>query len=166
MRELCSVKVIFHLNTSSKHGISYHCKTMFAISCTSLEGVVCVSETVREPPPPPPPPKKQQKKTVVFHCCKAATVKHHVNTSSTYLWVCDRGQSLLLQFLYRLLVIPKIEFGSHQNDGGVRTMVTNFRIPLHHTTSKQRKPNVNLTYASAISQSHVPWLARSQMKLD
>ena len=53
-----------------------------------------------------------------------------IHPHSSYLWVCDRGKALLFQFFYRFLIIPKIKLGPDQDDGGIRTMMANFRIPL------------------------------------
>lgn len=52
------------------------------------------------------------------------------------LWVGDGSQLLLLQLFNRVLVIPEIEFGSHENDGGVGTVVPHLRIPLKRTNKK------------------------------
>ena len=50
----------------------------------------------------------------------------------TNLWVSDRGQLLLLELLDGLLVLPQVQLGPHQDDGGVLTVVTHFWVPLKH----------------------------------
>lgn len=52
------------------------------------------------------------------------------------LWVGDGSQLLLLQLFNRVLVIPQIEFGAHEDDGGVGTVVPHFRVPLKRTNKK------------------------------
>lgn len=46
------------------------------------------------------------------------------------LWVGDGSQLLLLQFLNRVFVVPEIKFSPHQDDRGVGTVVSHFRVPL------------------------------------
>lgn len=43
----------------------------------------------------------------------------------------DNGrQFLLLELLDGVLVVPQVEFGAHQNDGGVGAVVSHLRVPL------------------------------------
>ena len=55
----------------------------------------------------------------------------------TNLWVSDGRQLFLLELLDGLLVLPQVQFGSHQNNGGVLTVVTHFWVPLKHYTCVQ-----------------------------
>ena len=49
---------------------------------------------------------------------------------ATYLWVVDWTEAFLLEFLSGLLVVPQVEFGPHQDDGSVGTVVAHLRVPL------------------------------------
>lgn len=50
------------------------------------------------------------------------------------LRISDGGQLFVPQALDGVLIVPQIQFGSHQNDGCVGTVMTHFRIPLHTHT--------------------------------
>lgn len=72
-------------------------------------------------------------------CHKKAKCKANMKTAGLHtnlfshgqaLWVGNGGQLLLLQFLDRVFIIPKVKFGPHQDDGSVGTMMSHFRVPL------------------------------------
>lgn len=46
------------------------------------------------------------------------------------LWVGDRGQLALPQFLHRVFVLAQVELGAHKNDGRIRAVVAYLRVPL------------------------------------
>lgn len=55
------------------------------------------------------------------------------------LRVGDGSQLFLLQFLNRVFVVPEVKFSSHQDDGGVGTVVSHFRVPLCSNIFKWRR---------------------------
>lgn len=65
------------------------------------------------------------------HCCHTDLFCH-----GKALGVGDGRQLLLLQLLNRVLVIPEIEFGAHENDGSVGTVVPHLRVPLQRRNKK------------------------------
>ena len=58
----------------------------------------------------------------------------HADTQSD-LGIRNGSKAFLLELLDCLLIISKIKFCAYQDDGGVGTMMTNFRVPLQ---SKQK----------------------------
>ena len=57
------------------------------------------------------------------------TILRTIHTPS-YLRVGDGRQLLLLQLLNRVLVLPEIQLGAHQDDRGVGAVVAHLRVPL------------------------------------
>lgn len=72
-----------------------------------------------------------QTQPTTSHCCHTDLFCH-----GKALGVGDGRQLLLLQLLNRVLVIPEIEFGAHENDGGVGTVVPHLRVPLQRRNKK------------------------------
>ena len=56
-----------------------------------------------------------------------------------YLRIGDWIEALLFQLLDGLFVIPQVEFGTNQNDGGVGTMVTHLRVPLENEERERER---------------------------
>lgn len=54
------------------------------------------------------------------------------------MWVGDWSQFLLLQLLDRLLLVPEIQLGAHQDDGCRGAVVPHLRVPLGGANEQER----------------------------
>ena len=74
------------------------------------------------------------------------------NVAYSCLRICDGREPFLLQLLDRLLVLPQVEFGAHEDDGHVGTVVPHLWVPLGTDVLKRGRVHQREAYQEDILQ--------------